>query len=140
MRLATRRSLKTVHGVTPALRPRLPSREASVPLKLRMQGSWKIPVGENFEVVGLFPIAVHAGFSKVLGRPVSEDNWRLSPLPARMLNGRPELNSIRGATVQLLKSWLAKPSPPSLPVWETPLKTKRWRWSKVEVERSALGK
>src|SRR5260370_41625512 len=115
MRLATRRSLKTVHGVTPALRPKLPSREASVPLKLRMQGSWKIPVGENFEVVGLFPIAVHAGLSKVLGRPVREDNWRLSPLPVRLLNDRPELYSIRGADVQFLKRFLAKPSPLSLP-------------------------
>src|SRR5229473_2466176 len=114
MRLATRRSLKTVHGVTPALRPRLPSREASVPLKSRMQGSWKTPVGENFDWTGLFPIDVHAGFSKVLGRPVRDDNWRLSPLPVRMLNGRPEPNSIRGATVQLLKSLLARPSPPSL--------------------------
>src|SRR6266404_6508232 len=117
MRLATRRSLKTVHGVTPALRPRLPSRDASVPLKSRMQGSWKIPVGEYFDLTGWFPIEVQAAFSKVLGRPVSEDNWRLSPLPVRMLNGRPEPNSIRGANVQLLKTLLAKPSPPSLPVW-----------------------
>src|SRR6266704_1904856 len=70
MRLATRRSLKTVHGVTPALRPRLPSRDASVPLKSRMQGSWKIPVGEYFDLTGWFPIEVHAGFSKVFGRPV----------------------------------------------------------------------
>src|SRR4029077_11747250 len=114
MRLATRRSLKTVHGVTPALRPKLPSRERSVPLKLRMQGAWKVPVGENFDWTGLFPIAVHAGFSKVLGRPVSEDNWRLSPLPVMMLNGRPEPNSIKGATVQLLKNFPAKLSPPSL--------------------------
>src|SRR5450759_3443692 len=117
MRLATRRSLKTVHGVMPALRPRLPSREASVPLKLRMQGSWKTPGGENFELTGLFPIAVHAGFSKVLGRPVSDDNCRLSPLLVMMLKGRPEPNSIRGANVQLLKSLLAKPLPLSLPVW-----------------------
>src|SRR5271163_1797602 len=110
-------SLKTVHGETAALRPRLPSSEARVPLKLRMQGSWKTPVGEYFELTGLFPRAVHAGFTKVLGRPVSEDNCRLSPLPVMMLKGRPELSSIRGARVQLLKNLLAKPLPPSLPVW-----------------------
>src|ERR1700724_1912781 len=133
MRLATRRSLKTVHGVTPALRPRLPSREASVPLKPKMQGSWKNPVGEYFEATGLNPHRL-SGVPEgtTLGRPVREDNWRLSPLPVRMLNGRPEPNSIRGATVQLLKSLLAKPSPLSLPDWETPLMTKRWRGSKGE--------
>src|SRR5260370_14190029 len=107
MRLATRRSLKTVHGVTPALRPRLPSREASVPLNSRIQGAWKVPVGEYFDWTGLFPIAVHAGFSKVLGRPVSEDNCRLSPLPAMMLKGRPEPNSIEEATVQYVKTFVA---------------------------------
>src|ERR1700730_11747865 len=118
MRLATRRSLKTVHGVIPALRPRLPSRETSVPLKFRMQGSWKNPVREYFEATALLPqpsIGVPEGTT--LGRPVREDNWRLSPLPVMMLNGRPEPNSIRRANVQLLKNLLAKLSPPSLPVW-----------------------
>src|SRR6266403_5765653 len=127
MRLATRRLLKTVHGVIPALRLRLPSSDTSVPSKPKRQGSWKIPVGENLDWTTAFPKAVHAGFSKVLGRPVSEDNCRLSPLPVMMLKGRPEPNSIRGANVQLLKNLLAKPSPESLPVWYTPLKTKRWR-------------
>src|SRR5208282_3896442 len=98
-------SLKTVHGATPALRPRLPSSEARPegpiwPLKLKMHGSWKTPVGEYFELTGVFPRAVHAGFTNVLGRPVSEDNCRLSSLPVMMLNGRPELSSIRGARVQ----------------------------------------
>src|SRR5271156_2399511 len=102
-RLAKRTSLKTTHGAMPALRPRFPSSDARVPLKLKTQGSWKPPVAEYFELTGRFPIAVHAGFTKVLGRPVREDNWRLSPLPVMMLNGRPELNSIRGASVQLLR-------------------------------------
>src|SRR5260370_38409831 len=102
MRLATRRSLKTVHGVTPALRPKLPSREGSVPLKLRMQGSWKIPVGENFAVVGLFQIVVHAGVSKWLCRPVSEANGWFSAWRGRMVKGRPETNSVRGRTVPVV--------------------------------------
>src|SRR6266446_5732353 len=117
MRFATRRSLNTVQGLIPALRLRLPSSDTSVPSKPKIQGSWKIPVGENLDwTTGLCTISVHAGVSKVLGRPVSEDNCRLSPLPVMILKGRPELNSMRGAKVQLLKSLLAKPSPESLPV------------------------
>src|SRR5260370_32742346 len=50
---ATRRSSNTVHGVVPALRPRFPSRERSVPLKSAIHGSWKTPVGEN---LGLTPV------------------------------------------------------------------------------------
>src|SRR5712692_7794341 len=123
MRLATRRSLNTVQGVIPALRLRLPSSEISVPSKLAPQGSCKVPVGEYLEGMG----GPQAGLTVVLGRPVSDDNCKLSPLPVMMLNGRPELNSTKGAKVQLLKSLLAKPSPESLPVWYTPLKTKRWR-------------
>src|SRR5882672_4870893 len=126
MRLATRRSLNTVQGVIPALRRRLPSSEISVPSKPKMQGSWKIPVGENFDWTTAFPNrAVHAGVSNVFGLPVSEDNCRLSPLPVMILNGRPELNSTRGANVQSLKTLLTKPLPESLPVWYTPLNTKR---------------
>src|SRR5580704_9273472 len=116
-RLAKRILLNTVHGETPALRPRLPSRETSVPLKLRMQGSWKSPVGEYLELTGLFPIEVQAGLTKVLGRPVRDDNCRLSPLPVMMLKGRPELNSIMGEKVQSLKNLRTKPLPLSLPDW-----------------------
>src|SRR2546423_13825328 len=118
---AIRTSLKTVHGVTPELRPRLPSRERSVPLKLARQGSWKTPLGENFDDTGV----VQLGFTNVFGLPVNEDSCRLSPLPVRMLNGRPELKSISGAKVQSLSSLPAKPLPPTLPPWKTPLKTKR---------------
>jgi hypothetical protein len=56
--------------VTPALRPRLPSSESRLPLKPDVQGSWKTPVGDAFELTGLLPCAVHPAFTKVLGRPV----------------------------------------------------------------------
>src|SRR5467141_3662403 len=116
MRLATRRSSKTVQGVTPALRPRLPSSESKLPLKPDMQGSWKTPVGDAFELTGLFPWAVHAASTEMLGRPVRDDSCRLSPLPVMMLNGRPDPNSIKGAKVQSLKIFPANPLPPILPV------------------------
>src|SRR5438270_2531942 len=113
MRLATRRSLKTVQGDMPALRRRLPSSEIRVPSKPATQGACKAPVGENLD----FTTSPHAGFRVVLGRPVSDDNCRLSPFPVMMLKGRPELNSTNGAKVQSLKNLLANPSPEILPLW-----------------------
>src|ERR1700686_2609871 len=118
---ATRTSLNTVHGVTPELRPRLPSSESSVPLKSAMHGSWKTPVGENLELTP----EPQSGFTNVFGRPVSEDNCRLSPLLVMMLNGRPELNWISGAKIQLLSSFPAKLWPPTRPLLYTPLNTQR---------------
>ena len=53
-----------------------------------MHGSWNTPVGENFD----FTSVPQAGSAIVLGRPSSDDSWKLSPLPVMMLNGRPELN------------------------------------------------
>src|SRR5271157_1083428 len=131
MRFETRKSPKAVHGESPALRPKLPSREARpagpiIPFQAR-QGSWKIPVGEYFEWTTGFPSAVHAGVSNVFGRGVLDSNCKLSSTPVMMLNGRPEEISTSGANVQSLKSLLAKPPPASLPVWYTPLKTNRWR-------------
>src|SRR5579864_4816824 len=121
MRLETRMSSKTVHGVTPALRPRLPSscsRVGVVPVGLvalgrkpRIQGSWNCPLGEYFELY----VVPHAGSTNVFGRPVSEESCRLSPLPVMMLNGRPDETSITGANVQSLISFLPK-LPPSFPV------------------------
>src|SRR5271155_4805421 len=108
-------SLNTFQGVTPALRPRLPSSEARVPSKPRMQGSWKTPVGEYLEFTGRLPRLVQAGFTNVFGRPVSEESCRLSPLPVMMLNGRPVPNSISGASVQLLRNLLLKLEPLILP-------------------------
>src|SRR6267142_4521500 len=123
-------SEKAAQGVKPALRPRFPSRESSVPSKFARHGSWKIPVGENFD----FTVGPQLTLATVFGRPGKEDNCKLSPLPVMMLKGLPEENSTRGANVQLLRNFLAKLSPDSLPLWYTPLKTKRWRWSKREVE------
>src|SRR5882762_5292269 len=114
MRLATRRSSKTVHGLTPALRPRLPSRESNVPLKSAGQTSCSTRLGEYFEGTAGNE-RPQLAFANVLGRPVREDNCKLSPLPVMMLNGLPEANSIRGAKVQSLKILPAK-SLPRLPV------------------------
>src|SRR5437763_7808323 len=145
MRFETRISSNSVHGVTPVLRPRLPSSCSSVgvvPKGLvalgrnpRMHGSCNWPVGEYFvEYTG-----PHAGFTAVLGRPVNDESCILSPLPVMMLNGRPEFTSTIGANVQSLISFLPNP-PPRCPVWYTALNTKRWRWSKSDDERSSLGK
>src|SRR5215467_11117015 len=111
-RLAILRSLKTVQGVVPALRPRFPSRDSIVPSKPAMQGSWNTPVGENFECT----TCPQAGFTVTFGRPVTEESCRLSPFPVMMLNGRPDPNSTSGATVQLLNNLLAKPLPERRPV------------------------
>src|SRR5260221_8979985 len=108
IRFPTRGSKKPVHGKPPPLRPRLPSSDSRVPVKPSAQGSWKTPVGEYLELTGAFPAVVHAGFTKVLGRPVSEDSCRLLPLPVMMLKGRPEAKSTSGAKVQLLKNLLRK--------------------------------
>src|SRR5216684_2649325 len=113
MRFETRRSLNTVQGEIPALRPRLPSRESSVPLKSAPQTSCSTPVGEYLD----FTAAPQAELTKVLGRLVKEDNCKLSPLPVMMLNGRPEPNSIKGAKVQSLRNFPANPPPESFPVW-----------------------
>src|SRR5579864_1701716 len=117
MRLATRISSKTVQGSMPALRPRLPSSwrrvgVVKVATKPLMQGSCSEPEGEYLDLYD----APHAGLTVVLGRPVRDDNWRLSPLPVMMLNGRPEAMSSSGAIVQSLKTLRTKPLP-TLPVW-----------------------
>src|SRR6267142_6270471 len=106
MRLEMRMSENATHGDTPRLRPKLPSSDCSVPSKPAMQGSWKTPVGENLELT----VAPQAGLTVTLGRPVSEEICRLSPLPVTMLNGRPEANWTSGANVQLLKSLLLNES------------------------------
>src|ERR1700676_2659016 len=98
MGLEIRISSNTVQGVIPALRPRLPSscrrvgvvRVATKPL---MQGSCNKPVGEYLDL----KTAPQAGSTVVLGRPVKDESWRLSPLPVMMLNGRPEAISSSGA-------------------------------------------
>src|SRR5580658_838053 len=112
MRLATRISLKATHGVNPALRPRLPSKESKVPSKAARHGSWNIPVGENLEVT----VGPQRGLAIVFGLPVRADSCRLSSTPVTMLKGLPEANSIKGASVQLLKNLLVKPSPATLPL------------------------
>src|SRR5215467_5947343 len=102
-----RRSLNSTHGLMPALRPRVPSNDCNVGVppaaKTAKHGSWKKPVGENREgtagpqpTLGAFP-------DTIFGRPVSGENWKLSGLPVRILNGLPEATSMMGASVQLLR-------------------------------------
>src|SRR5438477_7386047 len=131
MRRATRRSLKTVQGLRPPLRGKLPSRASKVGVppaaNTAKQGSWKKPVGENFEGTGAPHPTFGAPAGTTFGRPVLGENWKLSGLPVMMLNGRPEATSIIGAIVQSLKKRLANESPPNLPLWYTPLNTNRCR-------------
>ena len=63
-----------------------------------------------------YTTAPQAGSTVVFGRLVSDESWRLSPLPVRMLKGRPEEISSNGAKVQSLSIFLAKPLPPTFPV------------------------
>src|SRR5579862_448665 len=135
MRRAMRRSLKTVQGIKPALRPRLPSSSnnafgaaSCVGVMSAKHTSWKNPVGEYLEATVGYPHAfVGVPEGTMSGRGPLESNWKLSLAPVRMLNGLPEATSIMGATVQLLKNFDEKLSPPSLPLSYTPLKTNRCR-------------
>src|SRR5579864_7805847 len=130
MRLATRRSLKTVHGCRPALRPKLPS-IASPPLGEAMgaesnlartsasakHGSWRKPVGETLEGYVANPQAlVGVPEATAFGRPPLVTNWKLSKEPVVRLNGRPEATSIMGARVQSLRNRAAKPLPDRWPL------------------------
>src|SRR5215813_686973 len=115
-----RRSLNTVHGFRPAFRERLPSSASKVGVAPAMKGarqtSCRNPVGENREGTGAAqPLLIFAGTT--LGRLVLGENWKLSALPVRMLNGRPEATARIGANVQLLKILLARLLPLSFPVW-----------------------
>src|SRR5579864_60882 len=116
-----RRSLNTTQGFTPAFRPKLPSSARSVGVppaaKSPKHGSWKKPVGENLDATAGSPQALGGvPAATTFGRPVSGENWKLSGLPVRMLNGRPDATSIIGAIVQSLKRRLANESPPNLPL------------------------
>src|SRR5512140_460015 len=75
----------------------------------------------------------------MLGRSLLLRVSRLLSSPARMSKRRPDPTSTMGAKVQSLKNLLKKPLPQRRPELYTALKTKRCRWSKIEVERSALG-
>src|SRR6185312_15363782 len=123
-------SVKIVIGRVPALRPRFPSSE---PLKTPSKvpsikhGTWKAPVGEALEATVAKPQAF-AGVpgATALGRSVDVLKLKFWSVAVTMLNGRPELNSMIGASVQLLNSLFQKVSP-SFPLWYMPLNTKRWR-------------
>src|SRR5215213_6827890 len=112
MARVTRRSSEAYGCVMPRLRPRLPLD--------RNDGSTSVPSlatdGRSFEL------------------------WRsaLVSVPVRMLKGRPEEISRIGAMEKSARKRCAKLSPLRHEEGEprTALKTKRWRWSKSESERS----
>src|SRR5579864_1782413 len=126
MRRATRRSLNTVQGSRAALRARLPSSESNVILEVAVkQGSCNSPVGENLEGTrGPQPFPAAEAVT-TFGRAAVGANWKFVLSPVMSREGRPDAASTIGASVQLLKNFLAKPSPPSFPDWYTPLNTKR---------------
>src|SRR5580704_2966419 len=118
MRRATRRSLNTVQGCTPASRARLPSSESSVVLEVAVkQGSCKNPVGENLDATTGPQPSLAAEAVTTFGRAEVGANWKFVLSPVMIKNGRPDATSTMGATVQLLRNFLAKPSPPSFPDW-----------------------
>ncbi len=101
-------------------------------------------MGENLLSTGAVPQQlVPEPAATALGRSVMESKSKLVSCAVRMLKGRPELTSMMGATVKPEKTPGRKPEPSILPVirplLKTPERTKRWRWSKCETERSALG-
>src|SRR5579862_1296784 len=115
-RRANRKSLNSVQGCTPALRARSPSSESNVVFEVAVkQASWNNPVGEYLEgTSGPHPFPAEAPVT-TFGRAEVGANWKFVLSPVMIRNGRPDAMSIMGATVQLLKNFLAKPSPTSLP-------------------------
>src|SRR4051794_26916707 len=131
MRRARRTSLKIVHGLMPVLRPNVPD---NVPF--RKQAGCTQPLGEYLVATATSPHAFVPEPETIIGRSVLPRS-KLRSSPVITLNGRPELTSMIGAKVQSLNTVCTKPLPPTLPLWKTELKTKRWRWSNDEFERSA---
>src|SRR5438270_4773493 len=121
MLLAKRISVKTVIGRVPALRPRLPSRvpvnDPSSGLESMKHGIWKAPVGEAFEAtVGKPQALVAVPTATAFGRSVAVLKLKFWSVAVTTLNGRPELNSMIGASVQLLRN-LPQKFDPALPLW-----------------------
>src|SRR5437660_12425543 len=118
---ATRMSVKIVIGRTPALRPRLPSR---LPLKTPSSGlasikhgTWNAPVGEAFDgTVGKPQAFVGVPTATAFGRSVEVLKLKFWSVAVTMLKGRPELNSMIGARVQLLRNLPMNPLAPLLPL------------------------
>src|SRR5450759_2070668 len=129
MRRATRTSLNIVQGLTPVFRPRVPD---SVPF--RKHAGCTQPVGDHWVATATSPQALVPAPDTAIGRSVLPRS-KLRSSPVITLNGRPELKSRIGAKVQSLNSVRVNPLP-TLPLWKTALKTKRWRWSNDELERS----
>src|SRR5206468_8684968 len=116
-------------------RPRFPT---IVPFT--KQAGCKKPLGEKRDATATSPQPfTPVPGATITGRSVPELRSKLRSMLVMMLNGRPEFRSMIGASDQLLKSLPTKPLPSTLPDCSTPLKTKRWRWSKSELERSAFG-
>src|SRR5271154_3818441 len=115
MRRARRTSLNTVQGCTPALRARSPSSESRVVFEVGVkQGSWNNPVGEYLDAT-TGPQAGLPAPVTTFGRAELGANWKFVLSPVMIRNGRPDATSTMGANVQLLKNFLAKPSPLNFP-------------------------
>src|SRR5690348_12842595 len=131
MLFATRMSVNTVMGRVLALRARLPSSEPvktpSSGFESIKHGIWKAPVGDAFDgTVGKPQALVGVPTATAFGRSVEVLKLKFWSVAVTMLKGRPELNSTIGATVTSLNILPQNPLP-ALPLWYTPLKTKRWR-------------
>src|SRR5215471_2123846 len=75
------------------------------------------------------------------GRPPLAEKSSRKSVPVTTVKGFPEDTSTIGARVKSLNSLRAQfESFDALAVWNTALFTQRWRWSKLELERSRFGK
>src|SRR5580765_1413376 len=118
---ATRMSVKMVIGRVPALRPRLPS---TLPLKTpssgfesMKQGIWNAPVGEALDgTVGKPQAFVGVPTATAFGRSVEVLKLKFWSVAVTILKGRPELNSMMGASVQSLRNLPQNPLAPLLPL------------------------
>src|SRR5258708_24421124 len=84
------------------------------------------------------PVAHNLLSACTLGRSLVLEKSRLASPTARMLNGRPEESSTIGARKKPRMNDLNPPADfHSFGAENTPLKTKRCRWSNSELDRSA---
>src|SRR5215475_10666657 len=112
-RRLTRKSVKTVLGRVPALRPRLPGTVPSI-----KQAACRNPVGEYFDAITGSPQESVGVFgATTFGRSVFEPKSKFVSAPVKIANGRPALASIIGARVQFLNRLPATPGPGMFPDW-----------------------
>ena len=80
-------------------------------------GIWKAPVGDALDATVAKPQAfVGVLGATAFGRSVDVLKLKFWSVPVTILNGRPELNSMIGETVQSLSTLPQNPGP-TLPLW-----------------------